>query len=286
MGDKVNLFKDIERYAKKWTMDPKSRVFAQLADAYRKAGMLEEAIQVCLEGLKTHPNYASAHMVLGRSYMEKGTFAEAEDEFCRVIELSPDNTLAHRLLGEVYEGQEKWEMARAQYQRALDLNPFDQEVKELLAKLWVKVPGEEERKVLSPALREGAITEVPIEAEALPLEGEITKDREEVLITETLGDLYLHQGHGDRAASIYEQLLSKDPSNEALLHKLEKALSLQKTLQRDLIETSGPLEPSLVPSESPTSAPPEAGVHAVRVFEGWLEGIRKVRESRREALGL
>lgn len=286
---KVDLFKDIEKYAKKWAMDPKSRVFAQLADAYRKAGMPEEAIQVCLEGLKTHPNYASARMVLGRAYMEKAAFAEAEGEFCCVIELSPDNTLANRLLGEVYEGQEKWEMARAQYQRALDLNPFDQEAKELLAKLdaFIKVPWEEERELLSPALMEDTITEeVQIEAEAPPLEEEIPGDREEVLVTETLGDLYLHQGHGDRAASIYEQLLSKDPSSEALRNKLEKALSLHKTLQRDLIETLGPSEPFLVPSESPPSGPPKAGVQAIRVFEGWLEGIRKIRESRREALGL
>ena len=72
MAEDLRLPPEIEKYHEKWRKDPTSRVFAQLADAYRKTGMLDEAIEVCVEGLKVHPSYNSARVVLGRAYLEKG----------------------------------------------------------------------------------------------------------------------------------------------------------------------------------------------------------------------
>ena len=61
--------------------DPNSRVFAPLAEAYRKSGMLDEAIQVCLEGLKIHPTYISGRVALARAYYEEKMLGEAKEEF-------------------------------------------------------------------------------------------------------------------------------------------------------------------------------------------------------------
>ncbi|MFN3476328.1 MAG: tetratricopeptide repeat protein, partial [Candidatus Methylomirabilales bacterium] len=84
---------EIERHQAKLAKDPTSRAFAQLADAYRKEGLLDEAISICLKGLEQHPNYPSAHVVLGRAYLEKGALQEAEAEFLKVIELTPGDNV-------------------------------------------------------------------------------------------------------------------------------------------------------------------------------------------------
>jgi len=263
MAGKVDLTQDIEKFAERWSLDPKSRVFAQLADAYRKAGMLEEAIQVCLEGLRDHPNYASARVVLGRAYLEKGALSEAEAEFLRVIELSPDNLLAHRTVGEIYQRQGRWAEALVHYQTVLDLNPFDREVKELLAEL-------EASKDLSGEGRVPAEEKV-LEKEAQPqaplsfLERGPLSEQEEVLATETLGDLYLQQGHRDRSIQIFELLLAKDPTNEALRQKLE-GLRFRE---------------SVSPRKDPSPSEASRGeVEVLRVLEGWLVGLRRARRSK------
>ena len=40
----------IYEYLKKYQEDPTSRVFAPLAEAYRKAGLIDEAIEIAREG--------------------------------------------------------------------------------------------------------------------------------------------------------------------------------------------------------------------------------------------
>ena len=52
----------IDELREKVARDPSSRVFLQLAEEYRKAGKFEEAVEVCQEGLKHHPNYTSARV--------------------------------------------------------------------------------------------------------------------------------------------------------------------------------------------------------------------------------
>ncbi len=80
--------------------DPGSRLFAQLAEELRKDGDLEEAINVCREGLKRQPAYPSARMTLGRALFDTGELATARVEFETVLKGAPDNILASRLLAE------------------------------------------------------------------------------------------------------------------------------------------------------------------------------------------
>lgn len=44
-------------YIRRYQEDPTSRVFAPLAEAYRRLGRVDEAIDICLEGLKHHPEF-------------------------------------------------------------------------------------------------------------------------------------------------------------------------------------------------------------------------------------
>ena len=103
MAQRPDRSSEIERHAAKLEKDPQSRIFAQLADAYRKEGLLDEAIRICRDGLAAHPTYVSGRVVLGRALLEQGALEEAEAEFRRVLELAPDNLLALRTLGEIQQ---------------------------------------------------------------------------------------------------------------------------------------------------------------------------------------
>lgn len=57
--------------------NPHSQVFAALADTYRKRGEFGRAFAVCKSGLKHHPDYAPAHIVMAKLYLHQGMFQDA-----------------------------------------------------------------------------------------------------------------------------------------------------------------------------------------------------------------
>ena len=92
---------EIGKYLDILAKDPNSRVFAPLAEAYRKAGLFDDAVEIALEGLKVHPNYLGGRVALGRAYFEKKQYAEAAAEMQKVAKSAPDNIIAHRVLGQI-----------------------------------------------------------------------------------------------------------------------------------------------------------------------------------------
>lgn len=174
---------DAERDAARRQQDVAPHVFVQLADAYRREGLLDEAIQICRDGLAAHPGYASGRAVLAQVLLERGALDEADQEFRRVLEQVPDHLLALRCLGEIYARKGRAEEARRYYERALRLEPGDPETQDRLAAL--------------PVSQEAGA----VEHAALPLG--VNRDP---LASPTLAALYASQGHTDLAEVIYSQL--------------------------------------------------------------------------------
>ena len=127
-ADKSKLPPEIDQLTQKLVSDPKSRVFAQLADAYRKIGMLDEAIETAKRGLEVHPNYGIGHNVLGRCYLEKKMYALASEEFQLTIRSDPQNLVAYKMLATTFEKQGINDEALKYYQMVLDLEPGEIEV--------------------------------------------------------------------------------------------------------------------------------------------------------------
>lgn len=163
--------------------DPDPRVFARLADAYRREGLLDEAIQICRDGLAAHPGHAGGREVLACALLERGTLDEAEQEFRRVLEQVPEHLLALRFLGDISATQGRAEEARRYYERALHLNPDDSETQGRLAAL--------------PVTTEAGASEASIPASGW---------NRDPLASPTLAALYASQGHADVAEVIYSQL--------------------------------------------------------------------------------
>ncbi|MDT8341535.1 MAG: tetratricopeptide repeat protein [Longimicrobiales bacterium] len=77
--------------------DPQGRVFAQLGDALRRSGALDEARDVLLEGLASHPHFSPGHLAMAWIALDRRETEEALGCFEEVLRLDPDNPLA--LLG-------------------------------------------------------------------------------------------------------------------------------------------------------------------------------------------
>jgi Flp pilus assembly protein TadD len=106
---------DLDELFDRYRAAPGSHVFAPVADACRKAGMLEEALEICARGVGLHPRYASGYVVQGKCLYAAGRAGDAEAAFDRVLELDPKNLVALKYLGILHA--ERGDNARARILR-------------------------------------------------------------------------------------------------------------------------------------------------------------------------
>ena len=99
---RIKRIEDLRRRADR---DPASIVFAALAEEYRRAGRLEEAIVTCRAGLEHHPTFLSARVTLGRALIDVGELEEAKDVLEHVVSAAPENLAAIRALAEIHSQQ-------------------------------------------------------------------------------------------------------------------------------------------------------------------------------------
>lgn len=124
----------IERYQLEYAKDPKSKVFAPLAEAYRRMGLVEEALRIAETGVRANPEFASGRVALARVLIEKKRFEEAVAQLKKAIEFSPENLLAFSLLGELQLQLRKPKEALNAFKMVLFLNPNDERAKKAVSR--------------------------------------------------------------------------------------------------------------------------------------------------------
>ena len=161
--NKFVISPEIERHMQILRKDPKSPVFAILSEAYRKGGLLDEAIATAIEGLKFNPNYISGRVALGRAYFDKGEMDKAIEELKKVIKSTPDNIISHKLIADIYIKKSDTPSALQELKTILYLSPDDKEAKTLMASLSKPLPAEEKKpQTAEPPVPEQQ-TERPVE---------------------------------------------------------------------------------------------------------------------------
>jgi tetratricopeptide (TPR) repeat protein len=110
--------------------DPASIAFAQLAEELRRAGQIQESIEICRAGLSIHPTYLSARVTLGRALLEVNDLDNAQIEMERVLSAAADNLAAIRALGDIHRRRGALEASLERYQFALDLAPNDPDLED------------------------------------------------------------------------------------------------------------------------------------------------------------
>jgi tetratricopeptide (TPR) repeat protein len=123
------------KYLKMFQDDPTSKIFAPLAESYRKIGLVDEAIEICKEGLAANPDFIGGKVALARAYFDKQLHAKVRDLLTPVIDKIPDNLIAQRLLADSCMTLGYVRDALASYKMILYFNPNDREVAMLVQEL-------------------------------------------------------------------------------------------------------------------------------------------------------
>jgi tetratricopeptide (TPR) repeat protein len=130
-----SLRDEIDRLELLHAAHPNGRVFTHLAEAYRKAGELERARETVERGLELHPDYSSAHVVLGRILLDLEDRAGAERAFRRVLDLDPENRVALRALADLLRDDGRRAESLGYYREILLLDPTDETVEAMVRSL-------------------------------------------------------------------------------------------------------------------------------------------------------
>ena len=86
----------------RWRREPESRIFLQLAEEYRRGGMMSRAVEALEQGVARHPNQVSALVALGRCRLEVDDAPRAVEAFETALTLDPAQLVANRMLVEAY----------------------------------------------------------------------------------------------------------------------------------------------------------------------------------------
>ena len=125
---------EIDKLEARWRENPKGRNFAPLADAYRKAGLIDNAVMLLETGLKLHPDYVSAHIVFARCLVDKKDDAGAQNLFKQVLDLDGENIIALRGLAELAQRNGKYDQEVEWLSRLLNADPMNGDAAEALAR--------------------------------------------------------------------------------------------------------------------------------------------------------
>jgi tetratricopeptide (TPR) repeat protein len=125
----------LAKYYNLYKKNPRSRVFAPLAESFRKLGMLDDAFKILKEGIKNHPNYVLGYIVLAHCYFDQEKYDLTYNTLRPIIHQNADNISLQKIFAQACIHLGHLEEALDTFKYLLFLNPkdkyFAQEVKKL-----------------------------------------------------------------------------------------------------------------------------------------------------------
>jgi len=112
--------------------DPASLVYAELAEALRRRGDVDQALRVALHGVARHPEHADGLDCLGRIYSDLGDLARAADAWGRAIALAPEHVGALKGMGFALYRRGDARGAEEMLARAIAVSPRDEAARRAL----------------------------------------------------------------------------------------------------------------------------------------------------------
>ncbi len=125
----------IREYQKILLKNPRSSLFAMLAESYRRMGRLQEALEVTRKGLEYKPDFVSGLVVHAKVLFDLKEYRLAIQNFEKSLALSPKNLLSLRFTALCYLKMGQRQKAMNYINELLRLNPEDREALELVRQI-------------------------------------------------------------------------------------------------------------------------------------------------------
>ena len=239
------------------TLDPQGRAFASVAEWHRRAGRLDEARKLVEEGLARHPGTSSGHVVAARIFAELGELARATDAAGAALALDPHHEEMAALLEGVSESVADGKGSSSQpapaptpteeegsappppagpEPTARSGDPGGDEAEDAPPE---PDPDPDDRTGAQRPRRPGkrrARQREEADEQALAASSEVS------ILTRTLAELYLKQGHTGRAVAVYREMVRRDPSDleaGARLRAIEKGEYGPARARSEPVEVTG-----------------------------------------------
>jgi tetratricopeptide (TPR) repeat protein len=278
---------ELDEMFERFRQAPKSTIFAPLADACRKAGMIEEALEICDQGVAANPEYASGHVVHGKCLYDAEKPEAAEASFRRVLELDGNNLVALKFLGIILAERGDAGAARACFEHILALDPEDRDIRRRLNEVGIDAPLRRAPEPAAP-VRTVIAPVTPVsdddhndndDFEGAPISLGPASATTEEIATMALADIYASQGYTGKALRIYEEVLRRQPDNADLKRKIAELEKRADETPAAVATEPAPAEarkpaPQAQPAPARPVAPPAIDeTRSYEQFKRWLKSV-------------
>jgi tetratricopeptide (TPR) repeat protein len=141
VAGKKNQSALLAKYFNMYKKNPRSRVFAPLAESFRKLGMLDDAYKILREGIRHHPTYPLGYIVLAHCYYDEQKYELTYNTLRPIIAQNADNISLQKIFAQACIHLGHLEEALDTFKYLLFLNPkdkfFGEQVKRLEDDLMV-----------------------------------------------------------------------------------------------------------------------------------------------------
>ncbi len=153
-----NLNEELERYRKIYEQGLYEEAFILYADALRRAGKFTMALNICREGLKSHPASLRARLLLSQIFLDSGHYDKAQQEIEEVLKKNPSSTAALLTLARIMLRKKDFETAMNVINKlkkiipsSPEINQLEQEIQQHLNSLSTAFILPENNKIARPA---------------------------------------------------------------------------------------------------------------------------------------
>lgn len=206
------------RYYEMWQRDPKSLVFAPLADFFCQYKLFADARKICEAGVRNNPNSVLAHYSMAKVYTYTREWHAAKHEALWVLAHTPKHEAAMEILQRIEQGQ---------HQSADVRTVTVPKVVEATSVIPAVLPdsGNGQRESSSEVTVQDPRPSVKPNA---GMTKSAAKPPRKSWQTVTMAKIYIQQGHFFKARTIYKTILTRDPQNAEALAGLTSLESQMK----------------------------------------------------------
>lgn len=233
----------VAKYQEMLAKDPNSKVFAPLADAYRQMNMVNEALEICKEGVRKHPDFSGGRIALANIYLDTDLPESALNELLKAHRVAPENIAAISKLAELNLQLKKPKEALRFYKKLLFLSPQNIKASAAVSKLESLTADEYEDDELFRMQRLGDIEKgVSPSSPQIQIENEPEDTDYKVERIVTLADAFFARNDLEKANQILIQGENELGSHPQIVKRL-KILHLRQLDKIQPPKTQADLQP-------------------------------------------